>query len=375
MAKTKLTEGRVKALRPRSTVREIRDKELRGFGVRVYPTGRKCYFIHCQHEGSRVWNIVGGVDELSLADAREQAMMMMAATRSGTCSQPKNDTLFEHVAEEVFLRYGRNWKPRTLKVNKYYYRNQILPWFQGLQIGDITVVDVRKWFASLHETPVAADRSAPVLSVIMSCAETYGYRAENSNPCKGIKRYRRRGRERFLSEGEVCRLGAVLKKHDDESRTSATIIRLLLMTGCRKSELVTLRWRDYRNGHLHLCDSKSGPRMVWLSSPARRILDDLPRTSQWVFPSPRTNKSLTTAPVERFWQRVRSETGLQDVRLHDLRHTYASIAVMHGESVLIIGRLLGHSNPETTLKYAHLADGMVLEAARAMGDVLGGSAP
>ena len=117
----------------------------------------------------------------------------------------------ETVAEEVFLRYGRNWKPGTLLVNRNYFRNQILPWFRGRQITDIAPADVQEWFASLHATPVAADRSAPVLSVIMTCAEAYGYRSEGSNPCKGIKRYRRKGRERFLSEQEVRRLGRVLK--------------------------------------------------------------------------------------------------------------------------------------------------------------------
>lgn len=372
MTKTKLTEGRVKALRPRKNVRDIRDSHLRGFGVRVYPSGRKCYFIHIQHEGRRAWNAVGDAAITCLADAREQARSIMVATRSGT--QPQTDqTLFETVAEEVFQRYGRsNWKPKTFEVNRYYLKNQLLPWFQGRQIGNITAAEVQDWFASLHKTPVSADRAAPVLSIIMACAETYGYRTEDSNPCRGIKRYRRQGRERFLSEEEISRIGASLKRYQDTCPASVAIIRLLLLTGCRKTEVVTLRWGDYRNGHIHLSDSKVGPRMVWLSTPARRILDGLHRKSTWVFPSPRTEKSLTTTPVERLWQRVRSEAGLQDVRLHDLRHTYASIAVEQGESVVTVGRLLGHNNPGTTLRYTHLADGRVLEAARVMGRVLGG---
>ena len=374
MAKTKLTEERVKALRPRKNVRNIRDSHLRGFGVRVYPSGRKCYFIHIQHEGRRAWNVVGDAAVTRLSDAREQAKSMMVATRRGT--RPQTDrTLFETVAEEVFHRYGRShWKPGTFKVNRYYLKNQLLPWFQGCQIGDVTASDVQNWFASLHETPVAADRAAPVLSVIMACAETYGYRTEGSNPCRDIKRYRRQGRERFLSEEEVNRIGVNLKRHQDTCPTLVAIIRLLLLTGCRKTEVVTLRWRDYRNGHIHLSDSKVGPRMVWLSTPARRILDGLHRKSTWVFPSSRTTRSLTTTPVERFWQRVRSEAGLQDVRLHDLRHTYASIAVKQGASIVTIGRLLGHNDPATTLKYTHLGDDRVQEAARAMGTILGAHA-
>ena len=342
--------------------------------MRVYPSGRKCYFIHIQHEGCRAWNVVGDAAVTRLEDAREQARSMMGATRRGT--RPQTDrTLFETVAEEVFHRYGRNnWKPRTFKVNRYYLKNQLLPRFQGCQIEDITIADVQNWFASLHSTPVSADRAAPVLSVIMACAETYGYRTEGSNPCRGIKRYRRQGSERFLSEEEINRIGVSLKRHQDTHSTLVAIIRLLLLTGCRKSEVVTLRWRDYRNGHIYLSDSKVGPRMVWLSTPARRVLDDLQRKSTWVFPSPRTARSLTTAPVERFWHRVRSEAGLADVRIHDLRHTYASIAVKQGESIVTLGRLLGHNNPETTLKYTHLGDDRALEAARAMGAILGAHA-
>ena len=204
MATARLTEGRIKALRPRKTVQDIRDASLKGFGIRVYPTGRKRYFIHIQHEGQRLWKIVGDATYTGLNEARERARSMLVAIRSDNPVLPV-ETLFETVAEEVFHRYGRNWKPGTLSVNRGYYRKQILPWFRGDQIADITAADVQEWFSSLHATPAAADRSAPVLSVIMTCAETYGYRPEGSNPCKGIKRYRRRGRERFLSEHEVRR--------------------------------------------------------------------------------------------------------------------------------------------------------------------------
>ncbi len=247
----------------------------------------------------------------------------------------------------------------------------MLPWFRGRQIAGITGTDVREWFASLHATPVAADRSAPVLSVIMSRAEDYGYRPPASNPCKGIRRYRRQGRERFCSVEEVHRLGLVLKQHEPRFPTEAAIIRLLLLTGCRGQEIVSLRWTEYRDGHLHLTDSKTGPRMVWLSSPTRWILDGLPRVSPWVFASTRTRGHISSSSVGKFWTSIRAEAGLSDVHLHDLRHTYASLAVIQGENVLTVGRLLGHNDPATTLKYTHLADGMVAEAAETVGAVLG----
>ncbi len=270
----------------------------------------------------------------------------------------------------MFRRYVRNRKPSTIKVNRNYYRNHILPWFEGRPIADIDVHDVRRWFASLHNTPASADRSAPILSVIMRQAEVYGYRQEGTNPCAGIRRYRRQGRERFLSTPEIRRLGEVLARHEADHPQAVAIVRLLLLTGCRKSEIVTLKWRFYREGKMFLPDSKTGPRTVWLLSAARAILDGLPRRTIWIFPSPRTDSHLTASRIDEFWYRVRAEAYLRDVRLHDLRHSYASIAMTQGETVLTIGRLLGHRDPETTLKYTHLADSMVRRAVDTVGAAL-----
>ena len=350
----------------------MRDRDLKGFGVRVLPSGAKRYFVHSQHQGRRVWEVVGHAGAIGVDEARDRAKTLVASIRNGSGDAAPPDVAFEAVAEEVFRRYARNWKPSTLKVNRGYYHKQILPWFEGHPIADITAADVRHWFASLHETPVAADRSAPVLSVIMCQAEVYGYRPEGTNPCAGIRRYRRRGRERFLSTTEIRRLGEVLARYEAAHPQAVAIVRLLLLTGCRRSEVVTLKWLYYREGKLFLPDGKSGPRTVWLSSAARAILDGLPRKAVWVFPSPRSDGCLCGVTVTRVWHSMRSEAGLRDVRLHDCRHTYASIALAQGESVLTIGRLLGHRDPATTLKYTHMSDSMVRQAADSVGAVLEG---
>ena len=282
------------------------------------------------------------------------------------------DIAFETIADEVFRRYARNWKPSTLKVNRSYYHKQILPWFRGRPIGDITAHDVRRWFASLHNTPVAADRSVPVLSVIMRQAEVYGYRPEGTNPCKGIKRYRREGRERFLSAAEIRSLAAVLGRFEADRPQQVAIIRLLLLTGCRASEVRTLKWRYRREGKLFLPETKTGPRLVWLSQPARNVFEGLERNSRWVFPAPRRDRPQGDAPLYCLWYRIREEAELCDVRLHDLRHTHASLALRQGVSIPVIARLLGHRYPQTTLKYTHLADEMVHEAAETVGVVLEG---
>ena len=137
---------------------------------------------------------------------------------------------------------------RTHAVNLNYYENHILPWFKGRPVADITRREVLEWFESLHARPASANRSLPVLSVILRQAEVYGYRPEDSNPCKDIKRYRRRARERFLSPDEIRRVDEVLNRYDETRPAQAAVIRLLLLTGCRKDKLLTLKWRDYREG-------------------------------------------------------------------------------------------------------------------------------
>lgn len=367
MSRIRLTDARVRNLRPKKATRNVRDAVLAGFGVRVLPSGRKRYFVHHQHEGRRMWKIVGDPASMTVAEARDRARGMLAAVRTGRRASDE-ETLFEAVAETAFRRHGRNWKPGTLSINRHYLSKHILPWFRGRQVAEITSQDVRDWFASMHATPVSADRSMPVLSVIMQVAEIGGLRPEGSNPCRGIRRYRRRNRDRFLSAAEFGRLGRALR--GTKPSLAVPLIRLLALTGCRSSEIRTLRWTDFRDGHVFLRDGKTGPRTVWLSSAAREVLDSLPRTSPWVFPSGRKAGPVTGTMLGRAWSRIRTEAGLRDVRLHDLRHAYASLAVTGGETVLTVGRLLGHRDPQTTLKYAHDSEAEAERAAVSMGAVL-----
>ena len=253
MSRITLTDPRVRALKPRKTVRDVRDSKLKGFGVRVSPSGRKQFFIQCQHKGERLWKIVGDSGSMNVGEARASAAEMLAAIRRGEeAPASRGETLFEAVAETTFRRYERIWKPGTLHVNRGYLRKQLLPHFSGRDIADIDRQEVRHWFARLRATPVAADRSMPVLSIIMREAERMGMRREGSNPCRGIKRYRRKGRERFLSDDEIHRLSARLTAHEARWPQQVAIIRLLLLTGCRKGEILTLRWSDYRDGNLFL---------------------------------------------------------------------------------------------------------------------------
>ena len=284
-------------------------------------------------------------------------------------SPPHSRLPFATVAEEVFRRYGRRWKPGTLAVNRCYLRNQLLPWFRDRPVAEIHRGEVRRWFAAHHRTPAAADRALPVLSVILRQAEIYGYRPEGTNPCLGIRRYRRPGRERVLTANEIRRLGVALRRARAVMPLVTTIVRLLLLTGCRQSEIRTLRWEDYREGHLFLRDAKTGPRTVWLSRASRGVLDRLDRNDDWVFPAAGSGP-MPAETVARGWRRLRAASDLPGVRLHDLRHTYATLAMRRGETVLTVGRLLGHRDAATTLKYIHFADRAAHRAVEAVGRVL-----
>ena len=376
MSNTRLTQRQIDALKPRKKTFDVRDTELKGFGVRVRSSGIKRYFVQSQHEEIRTWRMLGDASGMTLEEARCRARSVLASLYNGEeiIAVTKEETRFGVVAEKLFEACERHWKVSTRKVNRNYLKKQILPWFRNMQVAEITERNVKQWHASLHATPFCADRAAPVLSVLLRQAEVYGYRPEGSNPCVGIRRYRRRGRERFLSPEEMQRLGAVLSRHEPDHPLEAAAIRLLLLTGCRRNEILSLKWSDYREGHLYLRDSKTGPRTVWLSSPARGILDGLPRRGAWIFPARRRRGFFCRTMIQYYWQKVRDEAGLGDVRLHDLRHSYASVALLNGATVPTIARLLGHNDTATTLKYTHLNHTAVRAAVETVAPILAGEA-
>ena len=203
MPTVRLTEARINTLKPGKSARDVRDSDLKGFGIRIMPSRRKRFFLNTQHEGRRIWKLIGEPGQMALAEAREAARTVLAAIWKGQpAARSPEVTVFETVAEEVFFRYARHWKPSALEASRGYLRKQILPWFGGRQIADITRTDVQDWFMSLHATPVAADRSAPVLSVIMVQAEVCGYRPEVSDGAS----------TRMLRESEVKDEDAVEKQ-------------------------------------------------------------------------------------------------------------------------------------------------------------------
>ena len=216
----------------------------------------------------------------------------------------------------------------------------------------------------MRSTPATANRALPVLSSIFSESERLGLRPENCNPCAHIRRYRTPLRDRFLTETEMYQLGTALSSYDTENPLPVALVRLLMLTGCRQGELRHLSWRDYREGNLHLADSKTGPRTVWLSNASRKILAGIQETSAWIFPANRNDRPMCTDTLYRHWRVIREMSDLPDLRLHDLRHSYASFALSQGETVVTIGRLLGHRDSATTLRYLHFDEARAMHAAQ-----------
>ena len=234
----------------------------------------------------------------------------------------------------------------------------------------ISSAQIRRWFDAYSRTaPGGANRALDVLRQVMNFAVACGH--IDANPARGVKRNRRRALTRFLSREEIGRLHEVLDEQSGKSRTQqADIIRLLLLTGCRRSEIVQLRRSEVRDDMLTFADSKTGPRNVPLNAGARRILERQPQCgSPFVFPSPRDPARPRGLNLP-LWYRVRREAGIEDARLHDLRHTVASHAVMNGVPVPVVSRLLGHSNVRMTLRYAHLGDREIEAAAESIGQAI-----
>ena len=200
------------------------------------------------------------------------------------------------------------------------------------------------------------------------------YRLEHTNPCRAVRWNKSRKCERFRTTAELARLGEVLTEARAGShkvkRIAATAISLLLLTGCRHSEVLNLKWAELHGNRLKLTDSKTGPRTVWLGDEARALIDSLPRrkTISWLFWNSCAKCPLRN--VSHYWNAIRDQAGLPGVRIHDLRHTFASHAAMNQETLPMIGRLLGHVNPRSTARYAHFDDDHVLDAAQQIGDVI-----
>src|ERR1700730_15837022 len=366
---SKLTKRNVEAAAIKVSEYFVWDDELPGFGLRVLPSGRKGYVVQYR-AGRRSRRIsLGPSTVLTCEQARNRAITIVAAARNGEDPAAKRDADREAITvTELAERFDQEHialrvKESTAKGYRRMVKRVILP-----ALGRHRVTEVTKVHHDLRHIPYDANRCLEIISKMFNLAEMWGLRRDGTNPRKHIKKYPEEKRERFLSAAELRRVGEVLREMGEEGielSSGIAAARLLILTGCRLGEIMRLKW-DYVNFEgraLRLPDSKTGAKTVHLGQPAFDALTAIARVNDnpWVITG-----TLPEAPLydlQPFWQRVRARAGLKDVRIHDLRHTFASTAVAAGQGLPMIGKLLGHTHVQTTARYAHLAVDPVKSAA------------
>ena len=373
---TRITRKAVDSLTAREREYMVWDSDIKGFGVRVHASGRKVYVVKYRHGGRVIKKTIGPHDAIPPAAARRRAAEIITAARTGrdlagrVLPLPTSDGPTVHDLAGRFLEehVPGHCKRSTAHSYELAIRRHVLPRLGSRRVAEVTRADVASLHGRMHATPFGANRTLRILSAMFSAAELWGLRPQGSNPCRYVKRFRERKRERFLSDAEYRRLGTALRKAESTGAVAApavAAIRLLMLTGCRLSEIMDLRWDHVvlEARELRLPDSKTGAKVVHLGESAVAVLRGIARKegNPWVIAGRRPGTRI--ASLHYPWGRIRRLAGLDDVRIHDLRHSFASGGLLVGEGLPMIGRLLGHSEVKTTARYAHLADDPVKAAA------------
>jgi integrase len=379
MATGRITKRAVDAAKAAEADSFLWDSALRGFGLKVTPKGRKIYLVQYRvggrHGRTRRVTIGEHGSPWTPDAARKEAKRILGEVDAGRDpaaekAKAKADKALAVVLEQFMAEHVRaKLKPRSRAEYERLAKLYIAPRLGRRPVGEIARSDVAALHYALRATPCQANRVLAVLSKFFAWAEKRGL--SEGNPCRHVEKYRERRRERFLSEAELARLGEALAQAERNGSCSpwtVGAIRLLLFTGARLNEILSLRWEhvDLERACLRLPDSKTGAKTIPLNAPALDVLGRLPRVegNPHVVVGERPGRHLVN--LEKPWRRIRAAAGLSDVRLHDLRHSFASVAAGSGQSLVVIGKMLGHSQPQTTARYAHLADDPVRAASEAV---------
>ncbi len=341
------------------------DADVKGFGARCQRYGIS-YFLKTRINGRQKWLTIGlHGSPWTVETARKEAMRLLTEVHSGKDpSEAKRraragSDIFEDVAARFLAVHGKKLKPATREVYGYLIRLQLVPSLGRRRIEEITKADVAGFHHKWANKPRTANHALAVLSKILSWAEQQGLRPEHTNPCLNIERYRETKRERFLSAAELAALGKALDAAEGQQNPYViAAIRLLVLTGARLGEILSLKWEyiDEQRRLILLPDSKTGAKPIPLNQPALAVLGKIMRLENNPFVLPGHIAGTHLVNIQKPWRVIRDAAGLGDMRLHDLRHSFASVAVAEGGSLPILGKVLGHSQPQTTARYAHLAD-------------------
>lgn len=359
------------------------DSALSGFGVRALRSGKKSFILKYRTNGGgrsapQRWLTLGTYGHLTLDQARLLAQKALAAVAEGKDPQRvKFDQRAAPELSDVWTRFEADIlplrKPKTGKEYRSHWKNLIECKFGRRKVESITADEVDRFHKSLRATPYQANRVLALLKRLMGLAEGWGMRTPGTNPCTRIEQFKERSRERYLNAKELKAIGKAIDALVAEKSISVSAghaIELLALTGARLSEILNSQWEwiDFKSGVVLLPDSKTGAKPIYLSDAAVGVLKrqrQISGKSRFVFPSPKMDKPLVN--LRKAWVQVCDRAKLKGVRLHDLRHTVASIAVGQGASLPLIGRLLGHTQAQTTMRYAHVDLDPALKAANEVG--------
>lgn len=378
----RLTKRSVEGLEVRPGDYITWDCDVKGFGVRVYGTGKRTYVVQYR-AGKRTRRLtLGQHGPLTTDEARKLAMQRLGDVARG--EDPSADIQTKRRAPTVsalcdrFLEeyVAQHCKPTTYRSYSTIIRNHVKPKLGAFLINDVKRADVAALHFDMRNTPYHANRTLMVISKMFNVAEDWGLREEGANPTRRIKKYREEEKKRYLTDQEQFRLGQVLQEVLEDGTETEHVVSaflLLLLTGCRRNEIQTLKWEYVHYTHLDLPDSKTGRRRIPLPREAYDIIASLPRRDGNPYVILGITEEGHITDLERPWRRIRERAGLEGVRIHDLRHTYASVAMQDGIDPFTLKEILGHKNLTTTLRYAHLADDAVQRAAGSVASRVAGA--
>ncbi len=379
-AKTNLTKRLVASVKPSDRDIFVWDAEVPGFGLRVWPSGKRVFIYQYRTKhGHTRRPTIGQYGAITVQQARRTARQWAAEVQQGDDPggerrEARSAPTVAQLADRYMAEHARVKKrPRSVTSDETLLRLHILPTTGHRKAASVTRADAQRLHHGMNVTPGAANRTLALLSKMFNLAEIWGLRLDGSNPCRHVEKFKERKLERFLSEAELGRLAETLadaEKARTEKTSVIAAIRLLLFTGARLSEVLTVRWEhvDIEGQCLRLPDSKTGAKIIYLSPPALEVLSGLERQdgNPYVIAGGKPGRHLVN--LQKPWRRIRAKSGLDDVRIHDLRHSFASMAVAGGLSLPVIGALLGHTQPATTQRYAHLAADPLKQAANLTGN-------
>ncbi len=390
MATGRITKRSVDAHKPGDRDKLLWDTDTPGFGLKVTPTGTRTYLTQYRIGGrkgrtrrvtigqhGRPWTDprTGQTKSLTPEVARKEAKRLLGLVTAG--EDPAGDRTRARQAITVadlcdlYLSEGvAQKKASTIARDEHRIELHVKPLIGGRRARDITQDDVERFMNAVAKRfgKGAASRTVGMLGGIFTFAVKKNKATLcTKNPVHGVERFADRKIERFLSSAELARLGETLAdgERNDINPYAVAAIRMLVFTGCRKAEILTLRWGDidWEHGCLRLADSKTGARTVALGAPAIELLQGLPRIDGNPYVFPGTKERARLVGLHKIWHQIRTRAELPDVRLHDLRHSFASVGAASGDSLLIIGKLLGHKSASSTQRYSHLGDDPLRSAA------------